>query len=231
MNAVRIIREMAVVGMLALMNGCASMSPGPAPGDNQQFAATMPEPPRPPERNNGAIYQVSNSMRLFSDQRAHRVGDILTVVLNESTTAKKSADTTTARDTSMDVSNPSLLGGDVVYNGKPLLGVGINSKNSFKGQGDSSQSNQMQGVIAVTVAQVLSNGNLVVQGEKWVALNQGREYIRVRGIVRPADITPRDTVLSTQVANAEISYGGRGVVNDANRPGWLTQFIQAWWPL
>jgi len=220
-------------GLIALImvNGCVSMSPGPAPGGDSRFAATLPMPPRSPANNNGAIFQASNSMRLFSDQRAYRVGDILTVVLDESTTAKKSADTTTSRDTSVSVTNPTLLGSGVTYHGKPLFGVGLSSSNAFKGKGGSTQSNQMQGVIAVTVAKVLSNGNLVVQGEKWVAINQGREYIRLRGMVRPADISSQDTVLSTQVANAEISYGGRGTVNDANRPGWLARFVQAWWPL
>lgn len=82
----------------------------------------------------------------------------------------------------------------------------------------------------MSVAQVLSNGDLVVQGEKRLMINQGSEYIRLRGIVRAADITPQDTVLSTQIADAHIAYVGRGQLNDANRAGWLARLFNAWWP-
>ncbi|OBS09841.1 flagellar basal body L-ring protein FlgH [Acidihalobacter prosperus] len=226
------IRFAALLAALAALGGCASLQPGPTRGSNPDFTAVMPVPPKPASQNNGAIYQSADSVPLFSDQRARHVGDILTVVLNENTNANKSADTSTSRDTSVDVSAPTVLGAGVTYNGKSLLSTGLASKNAFAGKGSSTQSNQLSGTISVTVAQVLSNGNLVVQGEKWIALNQGREYVRFRGIVRSADITPQDTVLSTQVANAEIAYGGRGVLNDANREGWLAKFFNAaWWPL
>lgn len=221
----------ALAAGLALLGGCATFSPGPTRGSNPDFTPVMPVAPKPTAQNNGAIYQSADSVQLFSDQRARHIGDILTVVLDESTNANKSADTSTSRDTSVDVSAPTILGAGVTYNGKPVLSTSLAGKNAFAGKGSSSQSNQLSGTISVTVASVLSNGNLVVQGEKWIALNQGREYVRFRGIVRPADITPQDTVLSTQVANAEIEYGGRGVLNEANREGWLAKFFNTWWPL
>ncbi|AOU98484.1 flagellar basal body L-ring protein [Acidihalobacter yilgarnensis] len=226
-----VLRMAALFATLGLLGGCAALQTGPMRGNNPDFTAVMPPPPKPASQNNGAIYQSANSVPLFEDQRARHVGDILTVILNESTNANKSADTATSRDTSINVSAPTVLGAGVTYNGKSLLSAGLASKNAFAGKGSSTQSNQLSGTISVTVAQVLSNGNLIVQGEKWIALNQGREYVRFRGIVRSADITPLDTVLSTQVANAEIAYGGRGVLNDANREGWLAKFFNAWWPL
>ncbi|HKK03898.1 MAG TPA: flagellar basal body L-ring protein FlgH, partial [Gammaproteobacteria bacterium] len=102
---------------------------------------------------------------------------------------------------------------------------------SFDGEGDAAQSNQLEGSITVTVSEVLPNGNLVIQGEKWVKINQGQEYIRLRGIVRPVDIGPDNTVLSTQVADAQLAYGGTGVVAQSNSPGWLTRFFNSpLWP-
>lgn len=75
------------------------------------------------------------------------------------------------------------------------------------------------------VAKVLPNGNLVVQGEKWIKLNQGDEFIQLRGIIRPEDISPLNTVPSSLVADARISYGGTGIIEEANTPGWLTRFF------
>src|SRR5690606_38111833 len=100
----------------------------------------------------------------------------------------------------------------------------------FAGQGNSSQSNRLDGSITVTVTQVLPNGNLRVEGEKWLALNQGEELIHLAGIVRPADIGPDNSVSSLKVADARISYRGKGVLADANSPGLLTRFFMKLWP-
>ena len=94
-----------------------------------------------------------------------------------------------------------------------------------QGNGTSSQSNSLNGAIAVQVARVLPNGNLFVQGEKWLALNRGEEFIQLRGIVRPQDISPANTIASTMVADARISYGGTGLIDRANTPGWFSKFF------
>ena len=103
--------------------------------------------------------------------------------------------------------------------------------NDFSGDGASSLSNSLSGSITVFVAEVMPNGNLVIRGEKKLTLNQGDEYIRVTGIVRPMDVTPDNTIASTKVANAEIFYSGDGSINDANRMGWLARFFNgSMWP-
>ena len=196
---------------------------GPMPGGDQNYAAVMPLPPKPADQNNGSVYQPNTAVPLFSDQRAHRVGDLITVVLNENTS--------TSRDSSVSVGASTLLGGPVSVGGTDPLSTGLSSTNGFTGKGQSSQSNTMTGTITVTVAQVLSNGDLIVQGQKWLQINQGREYVRLRGIVRPADISPQNTVDSTKLADAHIAYSGQGMVNNSNRPGWLVRFFNAWWPL
>ncbi len=195
------------------------------------YGPTMPVNPVSSQDNNGAIYQQANGMSLFEDLKAHRVGDILTIQLVEKTNASKAASTSTAKDQNIDMSVGTLLGGDVSYNGVNPLNASVASKRDFTGDGASSQSNALTGSITVTVAQVLPNGNLVVRGEKVVTLNQGDEFIRVSGLVRPADIRSDNSVLSTQIANADIVYGGRGTLADSNKMGWLARFFNSsLWP-
>ena len=160
----------------------------------------------------------------FEDVTARQVGDLLTVLLDEQTDATKQASTGITKDNSTSISAPTILGQDVTMGGDPLS-TSLESANDFSGKSDSSQSNKLQGSITVTVSQVLPNGNMVVQGEKWISINQGDEYVRLRGIVRPVDITPDNTVLSTQVGNAQITYRGKGAPAEANAMGWLARFF------
>jgi flagellar L-ring protein precursor FlgH len=107
----------------------------------------------------------------------------------------------------------------------------LSGSRSFEGEADASQSNSLSGAITVTIADVLPNGNLVVRGEKWLTLNQGEEFIQVSGIVRPQDVTTANTVLSTQIADARITYSGKGTLADSNRMGWLARFFNSpVWP-
>ncbi|OOG27128.1 flagellar basal body L-ring protein [Thioalkalivibrio denitrificans] len=216
------IRSMPALLLAALLlGGCASVMPVQR-GDNPDFTAVKPPEPIPAEYNNGAIYQSSYEIRLFEDYKARRVGDILTVRLAERTQARKSANTSTSKDSSASIGTPTILGHEV-----PEFETSVGGSRSFEGQGDSAQSNQLDGQITVMVADVLPNGNLVVQGEKWIRLNQGEEYIRLRGIVRPVDVRADNTVLSTQIANAQVAYGGSGTLADSNSPGWLTRFFNS----
>jgi flagellar L-ring protein FlgH len=228
------IKTLRIFGLLLaasfLATGCATIE-GPKPGDDMSFAPVKPVVPASRQQYNGAIYQAGTGMSLFTDNKARQVGDVLTVVLTERTNASKSANTSTEKQSELELLNPTVFGGPVTYNGQPILNTSINSSNSFDGQGSSSQSNQLTGYISVTVADVQANGNLVVQGEKWMQLNQGREYVRLRGIVRLKDVEPNNTVDSTKVANAEIFYGGTGALNDANAQGWLGRFFNSKvWP-
>ncbi|OOC11496.1 MULTISPECIES: flagellar basal body L-ring protein FlgH [Thioalkalivibrio] len=216
---------------LVLLGGCASMPHDTEAGDAPEYHAVQPPEPVPQAQNNGSIYQASHSHGLFTDPKAARVGDILTVVLAESTDAQKSSSTSTNKDSDLNLGTLEAFGGEATRGGRPLFGVSNNSSRGFDGGGDSSQSNQLEGEITVTVAEVLPNGNLVIQGEKWLGINQGEEYVRLRGIVRPQDVNADNTVLSGQVADARISYGGSGFIADSNTPGWITRFFNSpLWP-
>lgn len=213
---------------LLLMAGCSSTIL--TKRGEPEFAPAEPVMAAPPARHNGSIYMSGYSRPLFEDIKARQIGDLLTVILEEQTDASKTASTGITKENTTDISAPTIFGQDVTWKGNPLS-TSMESSNDFSGEADSSQSNKLQGSITVTVSQVLPNGNLFVQGEKWIAINQGDEYVRLRGIVRPVDITPANTVFSTQVADAQITYRGKGAPADSNAVGWLARFfISPIWP-
>lgn len=178
---------------------------------------------------NGSLFNRATARPLFEDVKARSVGDVLTVVLAESMNAKKSASTTTQKDSAIAMPVPTLMG--LPNKDLDFLNNQIDAKRGFKGAGDSAQSNALTGTITVTVVDVLPNGNLLVRGEKKVELNRGEEHIRMSGIVRPADVSPANTVASTRVADAHITYSGTGEVADSNVAGWLGRFFSsAIWP-
>jgi flagellar L-ring protein precursor FlgH len=183
--------------------------------------------PPPTPRTEGAIYQAGRQMELFADLKARHVGDVLTVKLNEVTAASKTAVTKTSKTSSVANTGPTLFGTSITTHGVPVLDTTLNGAEAFDGEGSSTQSNSMAGSLTVTVVEVQPNGNLVVQGDKTLKLNQGDEYVHVSGVVRPADIQTNNTVTSDRLADAHISYSGKGVVANANRMGWLTRFFNS----
>ena len=221
---------MLIIGLFILpLAGCSNTSIITRQGQ-AEYAPATPMVKPPPVNTTGSIYMAGYSRPWFEDIKARNVGDLLTVVLDEQTDASKSASTGIKKDNSTDIATAKLLGKDVTIGGDPLS-ASLESSNDFSGESDSSQSNNLQGSITVTVSQVLPNGNLVIQGEKWIAINQGDEYVRLRGIVRPVDIGPTNTVLSTQVGDARITYKGKGATADANAIGWLARFFNSpLWP-
>ena len=212
---------------LLLLNGCFSY--GVKKQDN-----LVPDIEYPQVHNTysmGSIYHASSSRNIFEDIRANQIGDTITVILQEQTAASKSASTNTSKSSTLSVPSPTILGRNVTDNGVDIGTSNYDSSNEFAGAGDSSQSNSLTGSITVTVVNVLPNGNLVVQGRKSLTLNQGSEDITVSGIIRAIDITPENTINSGQIANARITYGGKGMLADSNKAGWLTRFFNSgWWP-
>jgi len=183
------------------------------------------------DSNTGSIYRVSTNRFFFEDIRARRVGDVINVILDEQTDATKTASTSANKGTTIELPSPTLFGGNVTINGREILSNDISAGSDFAGSADSSQSNRLNGSIAVVVEQVLSNGNLRIRGQKSLTLNQGSEVVRVAGLIRPVDITPQNTVQSNQIADANITYGGSGLLADSNRAGWLTRVVNSViWP-
>ena len=212
----------------ALLSACAVVAPAPEHDISMDFRPTAPLEAGGTVTA-GGVYDTVGSFDLFMDLRARAVGDILTVVLVERTAASKESSTSTAKGSSIDTGFPVILGKPPTHNGTEILNNELSSDNSFKGEADSSQSNRLDGNITVTVAERMPNGNLLVRGEKRITLNQGEEYIRLQGIVRPVDIGPQNSVPSTKLADAQIAYSGKGALADANRAGWLSRFFNSPW--
>ena len=221
------------VTALLLLTGCSSSQFKPTPGENDWQPPDLP-PVQAAEYKHGSLFQAHSALSLFEDRMAYKVGDILTVELNEKTSSSKSANTNFNKKSNSTIADPTILGrsaGSILGSGYSLENS-IASDNNFAGSSTSAQQNMLSGSITVTVLEVRSNGTLSVSGEKWIRLNQGDEYIRISGILRPEDISPLNSVSSQRLANARITYSGTGFLSEANQPGWLTQlFSSSWLPL
>nr|WP_169628095.1 flagellar basal body L-ring protein FlgH [Ferrimonas senticii] len=212
----------------AQLSGCAHPN-APYP-DDPFYAPIYPELPTSQVVTTGSIYNSSYRNELYSDIKAHRVGDVITVLLEEQTKAKKSASKEITKDSNMQLDPISAGGAPVTVNGKTLDLKYAEEFDMSRGS-DADQSNSLDGSISVNVLQVLANGNLVIRGEKWMTINDGDEFIRITGIIRPRDISPDNTIESQRVANARIQYSGTGTFADSQKSGWLSQFFSGpLWP-
>lgn len=211
-----------------LLSACTTLHP---PKDFSEFEQPINYPSTQANYYQGSIFHASTSNNIFEDIRANRVGDTITVLLEEQTAASKSASTNTAKSSAIALQDPTVFGRTPSNGGNPFANNSVDSSTEFAGSGDTSQSNSLSGSITVTVVDVLPNGNLFIRGRKSLTLNQGSEDITVTGIIRPIDITPENTINSGQIADAKITYGGEGMIAESNSAGWLTRFFNSgWWP-
>lgn len=187
------------------------------------YRPTYAEPVTTPVQPNGSIFQAAGGYApLTSGSLASRVGDILTITLVERTQAIKSNSAKTARDGGFGLTPPTTgpLGG--LFSPSDVAASGTQN---FKGAGDAAQSNALSGEVTVTIEKVLPNGAMLVRGEKQLTLNRGDEFVQISGIVRQADIGPDNRVSSTRVADARITYSGKGEIARASSQGWLQRFF------
>jgi flagellar L-ring protein precursor FlgH len=221
----------SVLALLAVLQGCASREPvmsslSPSP----DFAPVYPLAKDQTAPATGGIYGNRQSDAWFGRGRNYQIGDLITVMLNESTQADRSQKT----DISRDASNTALPKGasTLLGNVHPFFdGLSMNAaKTASAGKGSAAQAASLTGSVTVTVTEILANGNLVVRGEKKLGLSEGTEVIQVAGVIRPQDIGPNGTVQSLRLANAQISYRGSGDLANASKPGWGTSALLKIWP-
>jgi len=193
------------------------------PMTDPAYQATFsPEQAPAPAQPNGSIFQASAGYSsLTNGARAAQVGDIITILLVERTQATKSNSANMDRAGNIGLIPPTT--GPLSFF-KPS-DVAASGSQGFKGKGDASQSNALSGEITVTIAKVFANGTMLVRGQKALTLNRGDEYVQIAGLVRQADVGPDNRVLSTRVADARITYTGKGEVARASRQGWLQRFF------
>ncbi|MBZ0106816.1 MAG: flagellar basal body L-ring protein FlgH [Sulfuricella denitrificans] len=209
-----------VVLVALVLAGCTTVPPAAV----HQPMTARPAPAAEAPGGNGSIYQAGYTNRsLFEDRRARNVGDTLIITINEKISASKKSSSTADRKGSTSMTVPllgTLSGANVLKT--PISG---SSESTFEGKGDSSANNAFTGTIAVTVIEVLPNGNLLVSGEKQMNINQGGEFVRFSGVVNPTTVSAANTVSSTQVADARMEYKGTGYIDEAQTMGWLARFF------
>lgn len=213
------ILRITMLSPLALMSACLGGGSG---GPDPAYAPQMAQPAAPPTTANGAIFQTTNGYApLTSGARAAMVGDLVTIALVERTRAIKSNGASTDKSGSFSITPPTTG----IFSLFSESDVRTGSNNSFSGAGTAEQSNALSGEISVTIAEIYPNGTMLIRGEKLIMLNRGEEQVRISGIIRPADISPDNRVLSTRVANARITYGGSGEIASASKQGLLQRFF------
>jgi flagellar L-ring protein precursor FlgH len=231
------IKKIAIVCSLLVLVACQSaqiIKP-----DDPSFAPVVAPTIVKPKPITGSLFVPGYGVSLFGNTNAHRVGDIITVVLDERTVSSKSSTVGVDKDSSLSLLENgagTLLGKDLTKK-LPLIGnitlpTSANHSRQFEGDASADQSNRLQGNISVTITDVMPNGNLVIRGEKWLKLNTGDEYIRISGMLRSLDVGLDNMVSSTKLANARIAYSGTGELADSQRQGWLGRFFNGpYWPL
>src|SRR5690606_6688531 len=192
----------------------------PEPGE-EAWAPTL-IPSSDSQRDQGSLHAETQLLTLFQHRRPYGTGDVLAVMQAEPSASAKRPGTVIGTHSFVGIGAPT-IGRKTIDD----LAAQINAGRDFSGQSSANQRNSLSGFITVTVSEVMANGILKIKGEKWLRLNQGDEYIRLKGLVRVDDIDDGNRVSSQRIANAQITYAGRGSLAEANQPGWLTRFFQS----
>lgn len=195
----------------------------------QHPTSTRPQAVTPAAPANGAIFQASAYRPMFEDRRARMVGDMLTIAINERTSAGKSAANALSKSGSVEYGASALFG--VPASTLSKASVSVDGANKFEDKGSASSSNNFSGTITATVVEVLPNGNMLVSGEKQISFDKGVEYVRFSGIVNPDNIGAGNVVSSTQVADARVEYRTNSRLDKAEMMSQLTRFFLSILPM
>jgi len=232
----KIIKLLFLLFFAEFLTSCAHVLDAADLRNETVLPPAVPMQQLPPPKTSGSIYQSGYEISLYKDHVPQRVGDIITVHLEEATQGEKQANTKTTKSTTDSTNNGSQTNsrGQVVpwIAGTAFKNMVFNvgSDLQFDGKGSTNQYNKLKGTISVTIIRVLPNQNFLVQGESWVTINQGREYIRLSGIIRSEDILADNTISSQRIANARIEYSGSGQVGNSARGGVITQLLYKFFP-
>ena len=214
---------------LLLLTGCSVLPPQPL-AHSPEFAPVYPAAAERSRQPTGGIYVTRVSDNWFGRSRNFQVGDVITVVLNEATQAARTQNNALSRVSKTDALPTGLINATAKMNGL-LGGIPLTGNTTAStGVGTADQQASLTGTVSVTVVDVLPNGNLVLRGEKQLALSEGSEVIQVAGVIRPEDISPNNMVQSRRLVNAQITYRGTGDLANATRAGWGTSALLKFWP-
>jgi flagellar L-ring protein FlgH len=213
----------------ALLCGCVTQTTEvKTPAFDQQLTKA------PLDYSGGSIWQA-HSVGLADDYKARRKGDIVTIVIVETSSASKEAKTDTSRNSTVNAGIPNFLGleqAGIIKNNFADLSKLINASvaSTYAGSGSTSRAETLNATVSAKVIDVLTNGNLLIEGRRDVKVNNEDQLIIISGTVRPTDIAANNTVNSTYIADARISYTGKGIISDRQSPGWLMNVVDKLWP-
>jgi flagellar L-ring protein precursor FlgH len=242
--------SIATVLLLPVLTACSGSRPAVQPAASQPIAVQPEARTSPVEQPapdcDGSLWPVSGDIgSLFVDTKARRVGDIVTVQVEESSSATNEANTETGRGSSLEAGIDKLFGLETWWPervldkadddlpkinpfGNPSVKGSLNS--SFDGSGKTTRKGDLTAYITCRVTDVMPNGNLRIVGSREVLVNHETQLIILSGVIRPRDIDQDNTILSTFVADAKIAYSGSGIIDDRQRPGWLANMLDSLWP-
>lgn len=161
------------------------------------------------------------SFSLFSDNKASQPGDAVTIIVMESTHASNNAETSAGRSSEVGLG----MSGGIDKTSLPNVNFDMNTNNDFSGKGSTATSGSIRTKISAVVDSVLANGNLIIRGSKRISINGEDQVVKIRGTIRQSDISTENTVLSQNISDADISFEGNGIIDNAQKPGWLTKLF------
>jgi flagellar L-ring protein FlgH len=224
------------ISIFLICIGCATIHKQADMEEDQVKIMAKPPTQEIPSRTKGSLWPGENQFNtMFMDSKARRVGDIVTIRVIEVAEASKEAATSTNRDSTIDVGIDNLFGIETniasINKGiDPSKLIATRANSEYSGKGVTTRKGRLTTSISAVVKEVLSNGNLIIEGKRKLAINNENQFVILQGMVRPEDISPANVVLSTAIADANIIYTGRGIIADKQRPGWFIRILDIVWP-
>ncbi len=225
-----------VVVLLLLVPGCSRQAAREGKREVVPAAVTAPRAGAGQKEANGSLWDEKGSLcSMFADMKARKVGDILTIKIIETSSATNKASTKAGRDSSLSAGLGNFFNAEKRYPGdqpffNPFGKVAGSMKSEFDGSGTTKRSGALTAYMTARIKEVLPNGNLLIEGNREVRVNDENQVITLTGIIRPRDISADNVIKSTYIADARISYSGSGIINDRQRPGWLSRLLNKIWP-
>lgn len=219
--------------VIIVLSGCSMMKPRPELREDE-FALPVEEPMEKVV-SPGSLWSPSAKFTdMYGDSRARRVGDIVVVRIVESSSADKEAKTESEKTSSVNNSVNSILG--LPLDRSSVLGYKLSptldasSSTEFEADGKTSRKGSVSAVVSARVERILPSGNMVIKGKKQTRVNSELQYIIISGIIRPEDISPANTILSTYIADMQLDYYGSGIIGDQQNKGFVARAFDKIWP-
>lgn len=228
-------KNLLALAAVAMLCGC-TLDYGTRPEEIQPRAKMLPAPVVRPEYTPGSLWPGENSRNmLFTDNKARYINDIVTIIIDESSSGQNKASTNTSKNSQTNAGISAMLGLNTsIVNANSNMGgaisIGGESASTLKGAGDTSRGGTLQARLTARVVRVLENGNLLIEGRRQLTLNAEDQFIVITGVIRSEDIAADNWVLSSNIADARILYTGSGVLADKQHPGWMTRALDWGWP-